>query len=140
MDYRRLNAASRTDAYPMPRIDDLVDQLGGVQFITTLDLSKGYWQVPVRGEDRHQDSLFDSRGLFQFRVMPFGLQGTPNHISANDGFPIAWTGNSYRCLLGRRGNLQSNLGATPTAPANSTHPTVGSQPYHQVQEVPVWYA
>ena len=121
-DYRRHNAALRTDAYPIPRIDDLVNQLGGAQFITTLDLSKGYWQVPVQVEDPTQDSLFDSRGLFQFRVMLW-FAGGPSHISANDGFPFAWTGNSYRGLSGRCGNLQQNLGQTPTALTSSTHPT-----------------
>ena len=75
--YRRLNAVSQTDAYPMPRVDDLIDRLGGACFITTLDLSRGYWQVPVREEDRTKTAFTTPHGLFQFRVMPFGLQGAP---------------------------------------------------------------
>ena len=51
-DYWRLNSASVTDAYPMPRIDDMIDQLGKASFITTLDLTRGYWQVPVANNDR----------------------------------------------------------------------------------------
>ena len=43
IDYRRLNTVSLTDAYPMPRIDDLIDRIEGAQFITTLDLTRGYW-------------------------------------------------------------------------------------------------
>lgn len=50
--YRRLNAISEMDAYPIPRIDDLIDRIGEAKFITTLDLSRGYWQVKVRAEDQ----------------------------------------------------------------------------------------
>ena len=43
VDYRRLNAVSESDAYPMPRVDDLIDRLGGAGYITTMDLTRGYW-------------------------------------------------------------------------------------------------
>lgn len=53
-DYRQLNAATQSNAYPMPRVhvDELLDCLGSSQFLTTLDLVKSYWQVPVRIADR----------------------------------------------------------------------------------------
>lgn len=73
---RRITPTERRDAYPMPRIDELIDWLGG-KFITTVDLSKGYWQVPLREEDRPKTAFTTQQGLFQFRVMPFGLQGAP---------------------------------------------------------------
>ena len=77
VDYRRLNAVSQTDAYPMPRIDDLIDRLGKAKYITTLDLTRGYWQVPVAEEDQPKTAFATPFGLFQFRVMPFGLSGAP---------------------------------------------------------------
>ena len=77
VDYRRLNAVSHMDAYPMPRIDDLIDKLGPAKFISTIDLTKGYWQVPVAAEDQHKTAFTTPMGLFQFRVMPFGLSGAP---------------------------------------------------------------
>ena len=77
VDYRRLNAVSPSDAYPMPRVEDLIDRLGGARYITTLDLSRGYWQVPVDTKSRHLTAFTTPFGLFQFKVMPFGLHGAP---------------------------------------------------------------
>lgn len=77
VDYRRLNSVTAVDPYPMPRIDDLIDRLGCAKYISTLDLSRGYWQVPVAESDRPKTSFTTSMGLFQFRVMPFGLSGAP---------------------------------------------------------------
>lgn len=47
INFRKLKAMSEFDAYPMPRIDDLLEKIGRARFITTLDLCKGYWQVPL---------------------------------------------------------------------------------------------
>ena len=77
VDYRRVNATSATDAYPLPRIDDIIDQIGRAKYLTTLDLTKEYWQVPVASEDRHKTAFCTPFGLFDINVMPFGLQGVP---------------------------------------------------------------
>ena len=74
VDYRRLNAISDADAYPMPRVDDMIDALGKAKYITTLDLARGYWQVPVQEESRPRTAFATPYGLFQF---PFGLHGAP---------------------------------------------------------------
>ena len=61
----------------MPHVDELIDRVGGASFITTIDLTKGYWQVPVAPADREKTAFTTPFGLFQFRRMPFGLQGAP---------------------------------------------------------------
>ena len=83
VDYRKLNAQSKVDAYPMPRIEDILDRVGKANFITTLDLAQGYWQVPVADEDRHKTAFTSRFGLYQFCVMPYGLNGAPAHLPKN---------------------------------------------------------
>lgn len=75
IDYQRLNRIMVSDPYPMPRIDDLLDGLGQAQFISTLDLMEGYWQVPVEASSRHKTAFVTHLGKYQFTVMPFGLRG-----------------------------------------------------------------
>ena len=72
-----MNSVSQADAYLMPRIDDLIDRLGKAKYITTIDLMRGYWQVPVVEASRSKTAFTTPLGLFQFRVMPFGLHGAP---------------------------------------------------------------
>lgn len=77
IDFRKLNAVSEFDAYPMPRVDELLERIGKVKFITTLDLCKGYWQVTLEPSRRQYTAFRTPSGLFQFTVMPFGLHGAP---------------------------------------------------------------
>jgi predicted aspartyl protease len=70
VDYRRLNKVTVKDAYPLPRIDDSLEQLSGNAWFSTLDLCSGYWQVELSPEDRHKTAFATRRGLFQFKTMP----------------------------------------------------------------------
>ena len=69
--------ATIKDAYPLPRIDDTLDMLAGKQWFSTLDLASGYWQVSLSQEARVKTAFATHSGLFQFRVMPFGLCNAP---------------------------------------------------------------
>ncbi len=62
---------------PMPRVDDLLDGIGRSKYITTLDLTKGYWQVPVEPSSIEKTAFITPLGKYQFRTMPFGLVGAP---------------------------------------------------------------
>ena len=77
VDYRRLNAVSKRDVYPLPRMDDVFDRLAGANYFSTLDLANGYWQVPVAEKDRQKTAFVTPDGLFEFNRMPFGLANAP---------------------------------------------------------------
>ncbi len=77
VDYRALNEVTKLDTYPLPRVDDLLDQLGGAKFFTTLDLASGFWQIRVAKESQEKTAFVVPQGLFEFRVMPFGLTNAP---------------------------------------------------------------
>ncbi len=76
-DFRRLNEVSEFDRYPMPRVDELLDRLGRARFISTLDLTKGYWQVPLTAQAKPKTAFSTPSGHWQYRVLPFGLHGAP---------------------------------------------------------------
>ena len=73
IDYRKLNEVTIKDAYPLPRIDESLDQLAGAKWFSCLDLSSGYWQVEVEPEDRQKTAFTTRAVLYEFQVMPFGL-------------------------------------------------------------------
>ena len=78
IDYRRLNAVTKRDVYPLPRMDDVFDRLAGAKFFSSLDLMSGYWQVPVAEADRSKTAFITPDGLYEFMRLPFGLNNAPS--------------------------------------------------------------
>ena len=77
IDYRRLNQVTKVDAYPLPHIEDSLNTLGSARFFCSLDLASGYWQVEMDAADREKTAFVTQGGLYEFRVMPFGLVNAP---------------------------------------------------------------
>ncbi|XP_066983831.1 uncharacterized protein [Macrobrachium rosenbergii] len=73
-DYRRVNEVTKPDSYPLPRIEDCIDRMGKSKYISKFDLLKGYWQVPLSKQARALSAFVTPQGLFQCRVMPFGMK------------------------------------------------------------------
>ncbi|UYV77347.1 hypothetical protein LAZ67_15000588, partial [Cordylochernes scorpioides] len=77
VDYRRLNKITKKDVYPLPRIDDTLDCLQGARFYSSMDLQSGYWQIDLEESDREKTAFITPDGLYEFKVMPFGLCNAP---------------------------------------------------------------
>ena len=74
VDFRKLNEATRKDTYPLPRTNDLLDELAGNKWFSTLDLASGYWQVEMDPIDKEKTAFtLQGKGLFHFSVMSFIL-------------------------------------------------------------------
>ena len=86
-DFRKVNQCTKTDSYPIPRIDDCIDKIGNAKFVSKFDLLKGYWQVPLTDRAKEISAFCTPDALYQYCVMPFGMKNAPatfqrmvNHI------------------------------------------------------------
>lgn len=76
-DYRKINNVTKADLYPLPRMEDCIDQVGSAKFVSKFDLLKGYWQVPLTKRAGEIAAFITPFGLFSYTVMPFGLRNAP---------------------------------------------------------------
>jgi Reverse transcriptase (RNA-dependent DNA polymerase) len=77
VDYRKLNALTIKDSYPLPRMDECLDSLGDATIFSTLDCNSGYWQILMKEEDRNKTAFVTHCGIHRFKRMPFGLCNAP---------------------------------------------------------------
>ena len=76
-DFRKVNDKTKSDSFPIPRIADCIDQIGKAKFVSTFDMLKGYWQVPLTQRAREISAFVTPSGLYQYKVMPFGMKNAP---------------------------------------------------------------
>ncbi len=88
VDYRKLNAITRKDSYPLPLIHEVLTSLRGAQYFTNLDLAQGYLQISLDNESKTKTAFICHEGLWQFRRLPFGVTGGPS-----------WCQRLMNCLL-----------------------------------------
>ena len=78
LDYRRLNEVTVKDTYPLPRIDDSLDALGGAKFFSTLYLASGNWQVEMDDDARAKSAFVTTSCLYEWSVLPLSLCNAPS--------------------------------------------------------------
>ena len=76
-DFRKVNDKTKSDSFPIPRIADCIDQIGNAKLVSTFDMLKGYCQVPLTQRAREVSAFVTPSGLYQYKVMPFGMKNAP---------------------------------------------------------------
>ncbi len=77
-DYRKVNAVTKPDFFPLPRMEDCIDRVGPAKFVTKLDLLKGYWQVPLTPRASEISAFVTPDDFMQYSVMAFGMRNAPS--------------------------------------------------------------
>ena len=80
-DMRQVNEATVKDSFPLPRIDETLDSLGGSAYFAVIDMARGYFQVPLKKEDREKTAFTANNKLYQWCVMPLGSANAPSTFS-----------------------------------------------------------
>ena len=78
VDYRRIDAITYKDSYPLPHIDNCLNALSGSSWFSTLDLRSGYYNIPIAEQDRDKSAFVTRRGCYRYTVMPFGMTCAPS--------------------------------------------------------------
>jgi len=76
-DYRKVNAVTKSDSYPIPRVEVCIDRIGCALYVSKIDLLKGYWQVPLTPMSKEISAFVTPEGFYQYKVMPFGMKNAP---------------------------------------------------------------
>ena len=77
VDYRSLNSKTVSDPYQMPRVEEVLESLSEAEYISKIDLNKGYYQIPIKLDDQLKTAFCSSWGKFMFIRIPFGLKNAP---------------------------------------------------------------
>lgn len=77
VDFRKLNTLTKRDSYPLPKIDELIDSVNEMVYFSCLDQSSGYWQIPLKEEDKEKSAFCTHSGLWEFNFLPFGVTNGP---------------------------------------------------------------
>ncbi len=75
-DYRKVNSVTKTDSFPIPRLEDCIDRVGKARYVTTIDMLKGFWQVPLTERAKEISAFVVQDALYSCKVMPFGMKNS----------------------------------------------------------------
>lgn len=82
-DFRKVNKLIKSDVFPLPRIDDLLDKMSGCRYFSTLDLKSAFWQIPIEKKSRHLTAFVCQGQLYEYAKTPFGLKTSPAVFQRN---------------------------------------------------------
>ena len=97
-DYRKVKSVTKTDSFPVPRVDDCIDNIGQAKYVTKFDLLKGFWQIPLTNRAKEISVFVTPDGFYQYKVMPFGMNNSPATFQRLINMIITGLDNCKACL------------------------------------------
>ena len=97
-DYRKVNSVTKTDSFPVPRMDDCIDNIGQAKYVTKFDLLKGPWQIPLMDRAKKISAFVTPDGLNQYKVMPFGMKNSPATFQRQINIIVMGLDNCKACI------------------------------------------
>ena len=79
-DYRKVNTVTKTYTFPVPRVDEFIDNIGYAKYVTTSDVLKGFLQIPHIDRAMEISAFETQDGLYQYKVKPFGMKNSPTTL------------------------------------------------------------
>ena len=83
-EYRKVNSVTKTDSFPVRRMDDCIDNIGQAKYVTKFDLLKGFRQIPLTDRAKEISAFVTPDGLYQYKVMPFGMKKLTSNFSTSN--------------------------------------------------------
>src|SRR5262245_45563573 len=83
VDFRKLNKLTKKDAYLLPDIQTIFDNMAGMKYVSIIDAASGFWQIPMNEDSKALTAFVTEDGIFEFNVMPFGLSNAPATYQRN---------------------------------------------------------
>ena len=77
IDYRKVNSMTKTDSFPVPRMNDCIDNIGQANYLTKFNLLKGFWQIPKTDKAKEISAFVAPDRLYQYKTLPFGMKDSP---------------------------------------------------------------
>ena len=83
-DYRKMNSVTKTNSFPVPRIDDCIDSIGQANYVTKFDLLKGFWEISLTDKAKEISAFVTPNGLYQQKVILFGMKNSQGTYSTSN--------------------------------------------------------
>ena len=85
-----MNSVTKTDSFPVPRLNDCIDNIGQAKYVTKFDFLKEFWQIPLTERAKEISAFIAPDGLYQYKVMPFGIKKLTSNLSTSNKHDNKW--------------------------------------------------
>jgi len=134
IDFRKINAITKQDRYPLPRIDDAIDTLKDMVYLSKFDLTQGYWQIPLTEDAKTKTAFRVRSGAYEYNVLPMGITNAEiRHVENPNDLQVVHVQRLKRAIL-RIGDTIANAEKEETQNKNKQTKDKGKEKVDKSKE------